>query len=330
MNTRLAFGFDGGGTHTRAILASSDGSVLGVGFSGTTNVNIVPLQTVLGELSKAAAEAREKAGMPAHPVDAAFLGLAGIEASGKALEVARIFSEASLVKSKACLVGKDSEAALAGGLSGRPGIVLIAGTGSFCLARDADGNTHRCGGWGWLVDDVGGGSYLGREALRAALLDSDGRGPKTSLLPRLLAQLGVPDTVRLTAWIYGPAPYANKLAGLARLVTEEAQAGDAVALEILRNGAEGLAQLVHQVAAHFSSSVSPELVLVGGLARSGAPYQPLIEAALRAAVPGLRLTQPELPPAAGAVLRAFEALGSPLNAEALARLKAECARLSLV
>ena len=44
---------------------------------------------------------------------------------------------------------------------------------------------------GWLIGDVGSGSWLGLRALRAALADLEGRGSPTTLTPLVAAQLGV-------------------------------------------------------------------------------------------------------------------------------------------
>ena len=79
-------------------------------------------------------------------------------------------------------VGDDTDAALAGAFAGRPGIVVIAGTGSGAAGRDAAGRTVRVGGHGFLLGDEGGGYWIGREAVRAALRAADGTGPPTALI----------------------------------------------------------------------------------------------------------------------------------------------------
>ena len=48
-------------------------------------------------------------------------------------------------------------------------MVVIAGTGSGAAGRDAAGRTVRVGGHGFLLGDEGGGYWIGREAVRAAL-----------------------------------------------------------------------------------------------------------------------------------------------------------------
>jgi glucosamine kinase len=78
-------------------------------------------------------------------------------------------------------VGDDTDAALAGAFRGGPGVVVIAGTGSGAAGRDPAGRTTRVGGHGYLLGDEGGGYWVGREAVRAALRAADGTGPPTAL-----------------------------------------------------------------------------------------------------------------------------------------------------
>ena len=60
----------------------------------------------------------------------------------------------------------DAEAALLGALGGRPGVLVLAGTGSIVLGRDGRGRLARAGGLGPLIGDEGSAFWLGREWLR--------------------------------------------------------------------------------------------------------------------------------------------------------------------
>jgi N-acetylglucosamine kinase-like BadF-type ATPase len=62
----------------------------------------------------------------------------------------------------------DAEAAHLGALAGRPGLLVLAGTGSIVLARGATGRWVRAGGLGPLFGDGGSAFALGRDWLAAA------------------------------------------------------------------------------------------------------------------------------------------------------------------
>ena len=84
-----------------------------------------------------------------------------------------------------------------GALSGRPGVALAAGTGTLCLAIGADGRRRNVDGLGYLFGDEGGGFWLGRAGMRAAVRAAEGRGPETTLQTALRAVVGpLPQSVK--------------------------------------------------------------------------------------------------------------------------------------
>ena len=121
----------------------------------------------------------------------------------------------------------DAEAALLGALGHRPGVLVLAGTGSIVLACDTRGNITRAGGLGPLLGDEGSAFWLGREWLRATAR----RGNIT--LARNLGR--APDGVA-------------KIARLAPAVIARARAGDARARRIVREAQRHLAELAITVA----------------------------------------------------------------------------------
>jgi N-acetylglucosamine kinase-like BadF-type ATPase len=112
--------------------------------------------------------------------------------------------------------------------------VVIAGTGSICCGRNSQGKHFCAGGWGPIVGDEGGGSWIARKALQAIARAIDGRGPKTGLASAALSyfKLATPDD--LSTAIYAPTMTNDRLAGFARAVVRVAEAGDEVAQQILR------------------------------------------------------------------------------------------------
>lgn len=70
-----------------------------------------------------------------------------------------------------------------------PGCCIVCGTGCSLFARTPDALYH-IGGLGYLIDTVGSGFILGRDAILAAIKQVDGRGPKTVLYDLVRAQMG--------------------------------------------------------------------------------------------------------------------------------------------
>lgn len=184
------------------------------------------------------------------PVEEVIVGAAGALAAPRA---ARALGEALLASLRADRVAVTSDAVIAhaGALDGRPGVVLIAGTGVVALAIGADGSLRTADGWGPWLGDEGGGAWIGGAGLRAALRALDGRGPPTALVDAARARFGPP-----TTW---PAQL-NGAAALASFAPDVLAAGDdAAASSIVSAAAAALA------AAALAVGDGP-VAMVGGLA----------------------------------------------------------------
>ena len=305
---KIFLGIDGGGTRTRAVLVDAAGHLRGEGESGPANYHNIGMKKAVANLLDATDLAMKDARLKRGP-EAAFLGCAGIKSG---LDIARLTSAAETAgigPAGEIVVANDLHNALAGGLSGRSGIALIAGTGTNCLGRDASGQTFMCGGWGWLLDDRGGGFGLALAAFQAAARAADGRAPKTRLLASVLAFLGLSEPNEMLARLYVEKWTPDELAGFAPVVVRCAGEGDKTAEQILKCGADSLAELVAGTAKQLDFPGGPDVVLLGGCARSGAPYQPMVEAAILRRCKGARLITPEHSPSHGAALNALRAGG---------------------
>ncbi len=302
-------GIDVGGTHTRAVLVTNQGVVMGVGSSHSANPNNVGIEAAGVRLVEAAAAAWRSAGKSARPAVHAFIGCAGVKSRSDISVIRSLVESVGLVESGNATVENDLHNALTGGLSGRAGIALISGTGSNCLGRDEQGSTFMCGGWGWLLDDEGGAFGLALAALKAAVRAADGRGRNTSLLEAALGFFEVREPAEFLARFYNRKWTPDEIADFAREVTIHAENGDAIAMRVLSEGAQALRELVAGTMRNLNFVTPPEVVLLGGCVRSGAPYQDLVESEIKQAIPGIQLVEPEGSPLAGAALSALRAGG---------------------
>jgi N-acetylglucosamine kinase-like BadF-type ATPase len=301
-------GIDGGGTQTRAIAVDGGGKVLGTGESGPSNYHNIGIDKAVSNISAAASVALGGA-RATHT----FVGCAGIKSAADIALLKSALEIAGLAPAGGVMVSNDLHNALAGGLKGRAGIALIAGTGTNCLGRGDDGATFMCGGWGWLLDDRGGGFGLAIEAFKAAARAADGRGNETRLLAAVLAFLNLSEPDDLLRRLYVEPWSPDELAAFAPAVVHLAESGDGVALEILKNGADCLAELVARTAMKLRFAGGPEVVILGGCARSGPPYQPMIEQAICQRVPEAIIREPEFSPHHGAAINVLRFAGlSPL------------------
>lgn len=193
------------------------------------------------------------------PLDAPFavasVGAAGAWAApDAAATLARLLRDAWAVPAA---VTSDVVSAHVGALDGREGVLLIAGTGAAALGVDADG-IRLVDGWGPEVGDLGGGSWFGREGVRAVLRASVGLAPPTVLSEVLDAHVGGIEGIQ--AWLAEDPAFARRLATLAPHVIDAAADGDAPAADIAAEGARLLA-----ASAAAASASAREVALHGGL-----------------------------------------------------------------
>jgi N-acetylmuramic acid 6-phosphate etherase len=269
----LYLGIDGGGTHTVALLATGAGdnwTILGRGTAGPSNRQAVGTERALAALDEAVNAAFAAANRTRSPVAAACLGLAG---AGRPDDRSAIGEWAERVRlADRIEVTSDAAILLAAGTPHGCGLVLIAGTGSIAFGKSADGRQARAGGWGHLLGDEGSAYALVMAGLQAVACAADGRGLATKLTERFLNRFGLTRPQELIAAVYRGGRDRADLAALAPLVVETAE-DDAVAAQIVEQGARELAQAGESVLRQLGGDGPIPLALAGGLLLGSAAYR---------------------------------------------------------
>ena len=303
---RFYLGVDGGQSSTTALIADETGEVIGRGRGGPCNhiagaEAIEKFNRVIGEC---VAEACAQAGLDAKTMQFASvcLGFSGGPEDKRALSQ-------SLIASERYHVTHDAEIALSGAAAGEPGIIVIAGTGSMAFGRNAEGATARAGGWGYIFGDEGGAFDIVRQALRAALRAEEGWGPATGLLALFLETTGASAANALLHAFYTPEYPRPRVASLAPLVDQAAEAGDNVAIHVLQQAGAQLAELAQGVYRQlFKTGAQVPVSPIGGALKSRT-LQRALDEQIRKAI-DCPLQEPKWSPAAGALIQALRMDGN--------------------
>jgi N-acetylglucosamine kinase-like BadF-type ATPase len=307
--SRHILGVDGGGTRTRAAILNETGKLLGVGLRGPTNYDDIGIEATRDNLRQAINAAWQDAGFEPQPFAAAFLGLAGIVSEDDHRIIRQITYELNLAPEAQVGIDHDCRIALAGSLSGRAGIVLIAGTGSACYGRTAAGHSWRAGGWGDLLADEGSGGWLGWQALRAAVRSFDGRERPSRLVNDILDLFELRHMDDIMHRIYHVGLSRKERAALAPLVMTAARDNDEIAQQLIHEAVEELALSVWAVAHQLEMHAQPEIAIVGGLYNVEDLFAAPLRTAIRNKLPGCHIQPPELSPVIGACLLALQQIG---------------------
>ena len=310
--TPLYLGIDGGGSKTLAVIVDATGHERGRGVAGSSNHEVVGIEQAVTAIHHAAERAALAAGI-ALPVASAWLGLSGVDHPGDCERFQpRVSSLARHVR-----ISNDAELALSA-LPRQVGVALISGTGSIALGRDAAGRVVRVGGWGHVFGDEGSGYAIGRAGLQAAARASDGRGPSTALLERILAawELDAPES--LLTRVYQPFD-KTAIAALAPLVLALAAEGDEMAQRIEANAARELALAAATVAHKLDFPPGPlPLACAGGMLVHHERLRTLV---MEGIAGGRETLSPDPSPARG---------GEPESGPTVSTVRADSGSLSLV
>lgn len=306
----FVIGVDAGGSSTRAVVLDETKRELGRGASGPGNYHSAGRDATLAALRQSIGEALTQAHIDRAQIRAACFALSGVDRP-EDKRVGEAFAQAVLPSVHATICN-DAIAALYSGVGKAEGVVVVAGTGSIIYGFAPDGRKARAGGWGYHLGDEGSGWWLAEQALFAIARAHDGRGPATDLTRQFLARLSLQRPEDLITWAYSPAWTRDNVASLAPLVLAVAQARDRVALQIVTQGVDALAQAVAVVAQKLEMHRTPfKVVLFGSLFRAA-----LYEYALRRALSERTAhAEPVLPSVDAAVGAAWLALDS-LNGKA--------------
>ena len=314
-------GVDGGGSATRCVIITTGGVVLATGKAGPSNPITVGAERALANILEAVAEASGRCGV--HEFLASRLGVAGTDRSRLKQELldglGGSFGDTAIVS--------DAASALAGGTGCRPGVAVIAGTGSIAYGENGLGETARAGGWGWRLGDEGSGYSIGLKAIMAALRAHDGRAPETTLKQMIVGRLGLDGVEGIVDWVYEPGREPRDIAYLVPLVREAEAAGDdAAALVMAEAGAE-LGLLANAVVRRLGLSGGFPVSLNGGVFKQASGYIMAFEETVRREAPGCALIEPRMPPLLGSGLLALKSLGVTIDEALLRRVEESYGRL---
>jgi N-acetylglucosamine kinase-like BadF-type ATPase len=287
-------GWDGGGTKTCVVCATADGTEIGRNVFGALNINGASEREIFSCVSQAVAFVQ---GMPGRCLGMV-IATAGTSNPAAGEMVGRALLKAGYAGPYA--MHGDQEAALFGAVDG-VGAVLVAGTGSICYGRNAAGETARCGGYGYLVDDEGSGYAIGRDILSAVLRSADGRNAPTALSALVYAQEKWRDIPAIMRTLYTGETDKSQVASLAPLLRQAG--GDPAADAIAKRAGGELARLCETVVRKLSMP-DAQVALSGSILTHFESVRSETTQLLLKAFPGLRFCEPLHDAAYGAALMA--------------------------
>jgi len=291
----LFLGIDGGGTKTTCAVGDET-SLLASATAGASNMIRVGEAQARSALHEAIQQAARAAAVEPGQIQRACIGTAGGARTQVAAKVRHIVAE--LVPGEIQVVG-DTVIALQAAFSGRPGVVVIAGTGSIAYGKNARGQTARAGGWGFAICDEGSGHWIGRSAVTATVHAHDDGG-SSSLLQVIGKAWGLENLDDLVRAANATPP--PDFSSLLPHVLSAADAGDALARTVLTQAGAELAAIAKIVIGRlFLEEPIVPVAMSGGVFRNAALVRQVFYNSLRSEYPNATVGSAVVEPVKGAL-----------------------------
>ena len=306
----LFCGIDGGGTTTKVVVCNRNGEVVSSFLTGTINHYGSGIVKVRENFHVIAAHLLEYFGCFPGNI---FIGNSALsnKVSQDVIQdlTAGAFGVANIH------LHSDVYIALLGFTLGKPGAVLISGTGSMACGIDANGVYHTAGGWGQVLGDEGSGYHMAQEGMKAALRAHDGMSSETQLTARMINHFKLNEVSEIIKKIYYPPVEKSVIAAFATEVELAAKEGDRVAIEILEQEAEWLFKLALAIC-HTCKTKS--LGFYGSVLIRNETIIEHLTSSLRKH--HITLYPPVFSPEVGALIAAFTEAGIPISETMLINL----------
>ena len=315
MPSEYVLGVDGGGTWTRSIVMRTDGMIEGIGRAGPSNPITLGVKESLTNILEAVENACKTSDI--NNFQTSVLGLAGASRSCLGDEMLSrfpaFFGDARIVS--------DARSALAGATGCKPGVVVIAGTGSIAYGMNEMGGEARSGGWGWRLGDEGSGYTIGNTAVITALRAHDQSGLDTMLKEMILGRLGLDDVEKVIDWTYDPQREPRHFASLVPLVKEAEKQGDKVAAQIMMDAGSQLGMVTQAVIKRLRLMGDFPVACSGGVFKQPNRYNLAFEEAVRKVAPRCNFIKPLFSPTVGSAFLALQKLGVEISDELLSNAR---------
>lgn len=314
-------GVDGGGSKTIAALCDDSGVTLGWGVAGCGNHQRTGLRSAMKQVRLAYKAALQQAGLQLKQVSVVQYALAGADRP-KDYQLLRpaLDSLTTVPWNVVC----DTMAGLRMGSADNTGIVLVCGSGTNAVGRDASGLTVQVGGFGRLFGDGTGGYDIARDVFRSAIRSYEGRDIATSLTERIPTCFGQPNMQALVDWALDEGLQDVPM-DLTRTVHRTAQEGDELSGRILeRAGQElGLAATAVFRRLQWPDDQPLRVILVGSVLQQGRSAHLLraLKESFNPVRPAVEWIIPDIQPVYGAVMLAMDHLGLPVTDSTIKEFK---------
>lgn len=303
----IFLGIDGGGTKTEFVFCDETGRVLARSIQDSACHWQYESDKLEGVLKDGVGSLLSQTKMKATDITSVCFGMAGLGEDAVKDKISIKACE-DYFKDTPLKIVNDVEAAYVGALGKKPGINIVAGTGTMAFGMDDSNKSARCGGWGHEIGDEGSGYWLGRKAVELFTKQADGRAVKSKLYELFRSKFKLDSDFEIMT-IFQDEYFTDrtKTASLQMILLEAAKLGDISAVNAYKDAVDEMLMLADAIRNNLNFSNTVKLSYTGGLFNiKEFVLKPFIE---QGQLNGFKVTAPLFSPIEGALIVAAENMG---------------------
>lgn len=302
-------GIDGGGTKTKYLLVDENLQKVCEREGSTIHIHQVGVEGIKNELRENISKVCEEANISVKDISYAFAGVPGY---GESLDdMVKIDEAIKEVMEVPYSIDNDAVNGWAGGTACKPGINIVAGTGSIAYGRNAEGKLARCGGFGPGIGDDGSAYWIALRTINEYTKQKDGRSEKTVLVDILEKEYNITYKYEIVDIAFNRLKFnRTELAKFSTICFLAAEEGCQACKNIFKDAAKAIFE--HIIAISKELNFKDEFVVsyTGGVFKSGKHVLEPLKEMINESGLKCHLQEPELEPWNGSVLLAYTLAGN--------------------
>lgn len=318
-------GVDGGGSSTDFIIINEKGTILGRSRKPTCHYAQTSLENFEKTMIEGIFQVCDEAKIAIAELDFSFLGIPGYGEAHKDMVIINSII-GNILTSGLYKIGNDAEVGWAGSLACKPGINIVAGTGTIGFGIDNIGKSARVGGWGPFCGDEGSAYWISKKALEIFTKQADGRIEKTILYHKMKSSLNITQDFDLIDIVINKmGKKREEIASISKIIYNAAEDNDKYAIEVFENAAYEHSLIIKSLISKLDFSNDNEILVSysGGVFNSGEYVLKPLDMYLKDYNTKIKLIPPILKPITGAGLYALQSYLGQVSKDVINNLKIE-------
>lgn len=302
-------GIDGGGTKTKYLLVNEELIKVAEIEGPTIHIHQVGVEGIKTQITENVSKICKNASVSINDIAYAFAGVPGYGESMDDMEkIDQAFREVMKIPYS---IDNDAVNGWAGGTACKPGVNVVAGTGSIAYGRNADGKLARCGGFGPGIGDDGSAYWIALRTINEYTKQKDGRKEKTVLVDILEKEYGITYKYEIVDISFNKLNFnRTEIAKFSTICFLAAEAGCTACKDIFKEAAEAIFAHVKAVSKELNFKEEFVVSYTGGVFKAGNHVLEPLKEMIKESGLKCYLQEPALDPWNGSVLLAYTLAGN--------------------